>query len=113
MIKCSKTSYLDFLNTRLKTKSIDYVLNCIPVKEAQLLDQDSLPKEYQGIDYIVSVTRLSEEKQIPEMIEAYVKSNINAKFSMTFSIHESAPRTIPESLACGTPVIMGNQGGCF
>ena len=155
IIACSKTSYIDFFNTHIKTKSLDYVLNGIPIKKTQLLAQESLPKEYQGIDYIVCIARLSEEKQIPEMIEAYVKSNINAKFiiigdgdqkniiqntikelncaenvilygrdenphrwlknakfSMLFSRHEGAPRTIPESLACGTPVIMGDQGGC-
>ena len=71
---------MDFLNTRIKTKSIDYILNCIPVKETQLLAQDSLPQEYQGMDYIVCIARLSEEKQIPKMTEAYVTSNINAKF---------------------------------
>ena len=36
-------------------------------------------------------------------------NGLKCKFSMLFSRHEGAPRTIPESVACGTPVIIGDQ----
>ena len=101
-----------------------------------------MPNKYREEDYIVFVGRLSAEKQIPQMIKAYVKSKIpakfiivgdeehqrikecikdlncdinvilygrdenpyrwfkNAKFSIIFSSHEGAGRTIPEFLSC-------------
>ena len=160
IICCSKTSYNDFLDTNIPTLYCNYVLNGIPIKNVQKLSNVELPKKYQNMDYIVFVGRLSEEKQIPKIIQAYIKSKIpaklviigyspndnsneiknikttikkfkckkdiilygkdnnpyrwfkNAKFSVIFSKHEGAGRTIPESLACKTPVVMGNQGGC-
>ena len=160
IIACSHAVYRDFLSTKIKTKSCDYVLNGISTENAREMAEVPLPNEYKNTDYITTVCRFGIEKQIPKMIEAYVQSKIsakfiiigngnggaeddtkniketierlkcedsvilygrdnnpfrwfkNAKFSVIFSTQEGAARTIPESLAVKTPVVMSNQGGC-
>ena len=37
----------------------------------------------------------------------------NAKFSILYSVFEGSGRVIPESLCTGTPVIVGDKGGCY
>lgn len=155
LICCSKASYDDIKNLNMAPESLNFVLNGIPISTAKKMGMAKMPNKYGEEDYIVFFGRLSAEKQIPQMIKAYVKSKIpakfiivgdgvehqrtkecikdlncgnnvilygrdenpyrwfkNAKFSIIFSSNEGAPRTIPESLAVGTPVIMSDQGGC-
>ena len=155
IIGCSKATYDDLQKIGISYKTADFVLNGIPIGKLEEQAKTPLPEKYQEMEYALMLTRLSVEKQVPKIIEAYQKSNIktklvivgdgdqkqiikekikalhleknvllagrdenvgrwyqNAKFFIIYSSFEGAPRTIPESLALGTPVIVGDQGGC-
>ena len=152
VIACGVASMQDFKTLNIPYKSLDYAPNGVNISMLRKQSKKPLPTAYQGIPYIVCVCRLSPEKQIPEMIQAFINANLNctfiivgkgqeqhkieqkiaelncadkvilygfdknparwlkhAVFSMVFSSYEGAPRTIPESLCLGTPVIISDQ----
>ena len=80
IICVSESSMKDFQSLNIPYRTLNFVVNGVHTDIVQKKAKEKLPEEFENKEFILTVARLSYEKQIDKIIEAFYYSKIPCAF---------------------------------